>query len=765
MATFEGTNADETLTGGVDDDTLIGLGGDDTLFGNGGNDTFWADFDEALGDEMYGGAGIDTLYTDYGLSLGPDAIIDSVETIVGNGNSIWFSGSGTFDLSSVTSHVDLDYYEGDSASQTIVTGLPDDEIWAGDGDDEVRAGAGDDTLVGEGGDDALYGEGGDDVFVVDFDEALGDALYGGDGEDTIETGYGFTLGAGAVVDSIETIIGNGNSIWFSGSGTFDLSAVTSSIDLDAYEGDSASQTIVTGLPDDEIWAGDGNDEVRAGAGDDTLVGEGGDDALYGDDGDDVFLIDFDEALGDSLYGGDGEDTIETGYGFTLGVGAVVDSIETIIANGNSIWFSGSGTFDLSGVASLVDVDYYQGDSASQTIVTGLPDDEIWAGDGDDEVRAGDGDDTLVGESGDDALFGEDGDDVFIVDFDEAVGDSLYGGVGEDAIETDYGFTLGVGAIVDGIETISANGNSIGFSGAGTFDLSSVTSHVDLEYYEADASSQTIVTGLPNDEIWAGDGDDEVLAGAGDDILIGEGGDDLLHGEDGDDRMIVSGSDGQRDQFYGGEGIDTLELDGDVRLRANAVLDSIERIEGGDDAIDLVGAGVFDFSGVQTLEDVAGYFGDRKAQTVLGGAADELIFGGAGADILKGGAGDDEIHGGEKQGNRMQGQAGDDLLVASAHKDLMIGGGGLDTFRFDDLASDRKKTQFTVKDFDVGLESLDLSGLLDSGRLLSGRKFKGKDGDMLFKNGKLLGDVDGDKKVDFQIKLVGVEELNIDDLVF
>ena len=255
------------------------------------------------------------------------------------------------------------------------------------------------------------------------------------------------------------------------------------------------------------------------------------------------------------------------------------------------------------------------------------------------------------------------------------------------------------------------------------------------------------------------------AGAGDDTLIGEGGDDALYGEDGDDRMIVSGSDGQRDQFYGGDGIDTLEVDGGVRLRSQAVLDSIERIEGSGDGIDLVGAGVFDFSSVNTVEDVAGYFGDRKAQTVQGGGADELIFGGGGADFLKGGAGDDEIHGGETQGNRMQGQAGDDLLVASAHQDLMIGGSGVDTFRFDELASDRKKTMFTVKDFDADLESLDLSGILDSGRLLSGRKFKGKDGDMLFKKGKLLGDVDGDKKVDFQIKLVGVDELTIDDLVF
>ncbi|TLP54437.1 type I secretion C-terminal target domain-containing protein, partial [Pseudomonas mosselii] len=105
-----------------------------------------------------------------------------------------------------------------------------------------------------------------------------------------------------------------------------------------------------------------------------------------------------------------------------------------------------------------------------------------------------------------------------------------------------------------------------------------------------------------------------------------------------------------------------------------------------------------------------------ADTLLGGAGDDIIFGqggndyidgGKGNDILLGGSGNDTLLGGE--GNDLLfGGAGNDTLIGGKGNDIMTGGSGADTFvwKAGDVGND------VIKDFNVKEgDRLDLSDLL------------------------------------------------------
>ncbi|HMQ94001.1 MAG TPA: DVUA0089 family protein [Amaricoccus sp.] len=94
-------------------------------------------------------------------------------------------------------------------------------------------------------------------------------------------------------------------------------------------------------------------------------------------------------------------------------------------------------------------------------------------------------------------------------------------------------------------------------------------------------------------------------------------------------------------------------------------------------------------------------GDSGANTLLGGAEDDIIRGFQGNDRLEGRAGDDRLYGGHGSdtllgggGNdllfggsgddTLYGGDGDDILDGGLGRDVMYGGAGADVFRFDDL---------------------------------------------------------------------------------
>lgn len=137
---WQGTEYNDSFTGGSGSDTIIGYGGNDTLRGMDG------------ADEIHGGYGDDFLY----------------------------GGGGQADL--------RDLIFGDAGNDSIQGGYGNDELHGGFGNDTIDGQQGADWVIGNEGDDVLSGG------------ALSDLIYGGAGSDFISGGFGFDRyngGAGA----------------------------------------------------------------------------------------------------------------------------------------------------------------------------------------------------------------------------------------------------------------------------------------------------------------------------------------------------------------------------------------------------------------------------------------------------------------------------------------------------------------------------------------------------------------------------------------
>jgi Ca2+-binding RTX toxin-like protein len=249
---------------------------------------------------------------------------------------------------------------------------------------------------------------------------------------------------------------------------------------------------------------------------------------------------------------------------------------------------------------------------------------IFAYGGNDIVNAFGGDDFLFGGAGDDTLNGGKGDDF------------LFGGAGDDTLNGD-------------------EGDDHLFGGAGNDSLDG---------------------GLGNDFLFGGSGDDKLEGNKGDDFMNGGSGNDTLAWDDGDgsDRMI------------GGDGIDTIEVDGSVTQG-----DSFTLVASGDKAIfDRINLVPFKLT-VTTAEkfDVNGEVGDDifKVSDLTGTGVTLVAFdGGEGNDSfdgsgtstpldIKGGSGVDTLVGGSGIDTLVGGNPGDDEV------DTLTGNGGADRFLF------------------------------------------------------------------------------------
>jgi Ca2+-binding RTX toxin-like protein len=249
---------------------------------------------------------------------------------------------------------------------------------------------------------------------------------------------------------------------------------------------------------------------------------------------------------------------------------------------------------------------------------------IFAYGGNDIVNAFGGDDFLFGGAGDDTLNGGDGDDF------------VFGNSGDDTL----------------------NG---------------------------DAGDDHLFGGSGNDSLDGGLGNDKLFGGSGDDKLEGNKGDDFMNGGSGNDTLAWDDGDGS-DRMIGGDGFDTIEVDGSVDKgdsftlvasgdkaifdRVNLVpfkltVDTAEKFEvsgeGGDDIFkvsDLTGTGVtlVTFDGGEGNDSFDGSATSTPLE-INGGAGVDTLVGGSGTDILVGGKpGDDEV-------------------------DVLTGNGGADRFLF------------------------------------------------------------------------------------
>jgi Ca2+-binding RTX toxin-like protein len=151
-------------------------------------------------------------------------------------------------------------------------------------------------------------------------------------------------------------------------------------------------------------------------------------------------------------------------------------------------------------------------------------------------------------------------------------------------------------------------------------------------------------------------------------------------------------------------------------------------------------------------------GTRGDDFINASAGDDTVSGFGGDDILTGGKGSDTITGGP----------GSDVLTGGPGRDRLDGGGGSDRFDFDSIAdskvgADRDTVTFLRSQGD----RIDLSAIDADTRGAPGdqafawvnasdldARFTKEGGQLRFAGGVLMGDVTGDGKADFHIKLVG-----------
>jgi len=212
-------------------------------------------------------------------------------------------------------------------------------------------------------------------------------------------------------------------------------------------------------------------------------------------------------------------------------------------------------------------------------------------------------------------------------------------------------------------------------------------------------------------------------GAGNDVLRPFGG-GLAYGGDGSDRLEGGAID---DHLYGGDGNDN----GDVSITA--------------------GTGAANYSITRT-------------GGLLGLAGNDYLDGGDGNDDLDGGSGDDQIYGG----------AGTDRILGDIGRDVMWGGAGSDVFEFTALDHSAKGAQRdVVRDFDrtdgdaIDLATIDARAgtpVDDPFKFIGKKGFHDKPGELRCNKGIVAGDVNGDGKPDFEIKVAGLTKMSADDFL-
>lgn len=147
---------------------------------------------------------------------------------------------------------------------------------------------------------------------------------------------------------------------------------------------------------------------------------------------------------------------------------------------------------------------------------------------------------------------------------------------------------------------------------------------------------------------------------------------------------------------------------------------------------------------------------------FGGDAPDRIQGGAGADTLNAFGGKDWLLGG----------VGSDMLYGGLGRDLLNGGVGRDTFVFSDPSESMAGRQRDViRGFEHRKDTIDLSGIDTRSDArgdqpfgwIGSKELTGFAGQLRFSQNLLQGDLDGDAKPDFEIRVRG--PLSESDFVF
>ncbi len=755
--------ADSDLFGAHIDDTgddqiAAGLGAV-TLSGNGGRDTIGTANDSQLADSagikgtdeeakyrghrsvLVGGAGSDVMksgsandrvYTgdktdiDEFASGSGDAATDKNVVDTGAGSDTVYGSNG---IDFVTTHSTT------SQKAVVYGGAADDVLTGGQGSDEIYGGPDDDYLTAS---PATVGEPGTASDVLGSARSVGvlpgaststkklvggtgsDRIYGSDGPSTIfgdtttdpcSTSSDPVSGQPAESD----VAGDAADLILGGNG---VDVVNAGGAADWVYASGAADRVCGNSGNDHLYAGDADDLVYGGSGADQAYGEAGDDQVYGNDDGDYL---YGSSGMDRLQGNKGADWVDGGSEDDVVLGGTskagtADTGDTLLGSGGADVIVGDNAqsdvrgdapypTDLAGGAGLGGGDHLYGGDQADLLYGGLADDRVWAGNGDDYAEGNDGTDRIWGEAGDDDLIGgsselADGTFTGSEPGRPDAGDFLYGGDGQDVVAGDNARITHGGPphpVMAGHGLTTERG-------------------VDLADEDADPApgrfgGDTIQGGAEADIVFGQRGDDVVSLGDGPDYGEGGQGTDTVHGDDGDDDVVggsytpVSGGGldavGQPDvgDTLAGDAGEDVVLGDDGALTRPVTTTSIMSLVNG-----LTGA--LTNNRVVTQRAITPYdlgdsptTGTSGADTVTGGADNDVLLGqggddsvdggteadyaegGQGSDLVKGGSGDDDLAGGSSASTTTSGLPvgqpdGADDVYGGPGSDLAIGDNGI-----------------------------------------------------------------------------------------
>lgn len=702
------TAAALTATGGAGNDSIAGGGGADILTGGDGTDTLVGN---AGNDEITGGAGADSMTGGTGI------------------DTLSYAGSAagvTVDLSTNAAS------GGDAAGDSIggfenVTGSGQDDKLTGDKNANILVGgAGADTIDGGLGIDTVSYAGSVDAVVVDLGtnvntggDALGDQLTG-----------------------IEVVIGSTKADSITGRDDQNEN-LSGGDEADTLAGGGGNDTLAGGTGGDELSDGDGNDSVTGDDGDDTFIAGTGNDTLKGGVDSDSFK------MGGNLTA---LDRIDGGTSFVLMSDPQIPHEDVLVLDGD---YSTLLTFAAATVVNIETIEVMDGfnynlklDNATNT--TGLTVDAsdlkagstltlngsaettsaltAIGGDDADSIAGGGGADRLTGGAGADTLVGGGGVDTA----------SYAGSAAAVSINLSTNVNTGGDALGDSLATIenlvgSANddtlvgstGNNTIEGGAGAdsidggdgFDVASYENSgagvtVDLSTNVnagGDAAGDSLaniegVIGSDSDDSITGNGSANLLTGGkGDDTINADCGNDTVNAGAGKDQIDLDHDFTALDRIDGGDGTDTLLLDGNYAagvVFGAATLVNVEEIvlaagntyrftlsdAANTNSLSIDGSALASdetlyVNGVLETSHGLGMEGGAGNDTLIGGAKSDDLSGGDGNDSLSGNTGNDDLDGGAGDDNLVGGE-GSDTFTAGSGADTMNGGGGGDRFLLD-----------------------------------------------------------------------------------
>ncbi|WP_338847350.1 calcium-binding protein [Massilia sp. W12] len=569
-----------------------------------------------------------------------------------------------------------DQISGDEGNDSLLGGEGNDSLHGGAGDDDLSGGDGADVLQGGGGKDVLRGEKGSDTYLVSKDwgtltiqnvdvDGFGVNPDGIVFTDLASTDASFTRNDNTLL--VTSMTGN-DVLRVENFFTDDKRAAVENfifadkqkwtfedVRLKVLQTSAGADYVVGYETAQNMDGGGGDDSLHGLAGNDTLSGGSGNDSLYSGDGDDVLSG---GAGDDALLGGPGADIFKFGIGYGQDsifiIGNTEDAVNDVIQLEAGI---SSADVTMSNFNGGILLQLKTGDILTASGALGAPPPVIsglryadnsfisWQDMLKQALLPSNERSALPGTNFADNISGQ------------QENDGIYAYGGNDIVQGNLGNDT-----IDG-----GAGNDTLYGGAGN---DRITGELDQNYGVAERND-LIDGGAGNDTLYGNWGDDTLDGGAGDDSLVGGDGNDVYLFGLGSGRDYVDNYGGGTDTIQLGVGVtpanlliyksydtlifgingatDTLRTKFYDSFFGNVLGEAIKQLKFADGT-------VWDQAAIQShiqaYPDAQSQTGTNAADTILGGAGNDVLNGQDGADVLQGKAGNDYLYGG----------AGNDVFV-------------------------------------------------------------------------------------------------------